>query len=37
LPSCDAAAERVHAFHGGRGILGKEPPGKKPAQKVYGI
>src|SRR5262245_23989035 len=36
-PSCDATAERMHALHCGRGIIGKERPGKKPAEKVYGI
>src|SRR5262249_41838809 len=36
-PSRDGAAERVHAFHGGRGIFGKEVHGKKPTEEVYGI
>jgi hypothetical protein len=36
-PSCDATAERVQALHCGRGILGKERPGKKPTEKLYGI
>ena len=36
-PSCDATAQRAHAFHGGRGTFGKERSGKKPTEKVYGI
>src|SRR3984893_9616373 len=35
--SCDATAERVNAYHGGRGIFGKERPGKKSTEEVYSI